>query len=151
VTTENPSSYDNPGSFHKPDEFEKPASFENQGGSARMNENDEKLFDPLSAFVAGSVVGVVMALLFMPKRKPSLKKEFARAAKKTRKDLFKSKKRLRGTSGDIVSDGARVLADIRKELERFVNDARDDLRSVVNDEMKTLEKGLTKRKSRLFG
>ena len=113
--------------------------------------NEDKAFDPLTAFVAGAVVGAALALLLAPRRKPSLKKEFERAAKKTRKDFFKSRKRLRGTTGDIVEDGARVLNDIRKELEGFVDDARQSLRDVVNEEMKSLEKGLTRRKSRIFG
>jgi gas vesicle protein len=130
---------------------ENPESLENEGGFRPMLQDEDRLFDPLSAFVAGSVVGVALALFLLPRRKPKLKKEFARAAKKTRKDFFRTSKKLRGTTGDIVEDGGRVLAEIRKELEKFVNDARDDLRGVVNDEMKSLEKGLSRRKSRLFG
>jgi gas vesicle protein len=116
-----------------------------------ITNDEERPFDPLTAFVAGSVVGAALALLLGPRRKPSLRKEFKRAAKKTRKDFTKSSKKLRGTTGDILDDGAHVLADIRKELEKFVEDARDSLRDVVNDEMKSLEKGLTRRKSRIFG
>ncbi|MCA1572138.1 MAG: YtxH domain-containing protein [Gemmatimonadota bacterium] len=108
-------------------------------------------FDPLTAFVAGSVIGAAFALLLAPRRKPSLKKELQKAAKRTRKDFTKSGKRMRGTTGDILEDGAHVLTEIRKDLERFVDDARESLRDVVNDEMKSLEKGLGKRKSRLFG
>jgi gas vesicle protein len=116
-----------------------------------MNENEEKLFDPLTAFVVGSVIGASLALLLAPRRKPSLRKELERAAKKTRKDFTKSGKKLRGTTGDIVEDGATLLAEMRKDLERFVDDARANLRDVVQDEMKTLEKGLGRRKGRIFG
>jgi gas vesicle protein len=116
-----------------------------------LNERDEKLFDPLSAFVAGAVLGAAVALLLAPRPRPSIKKELEKAAKKTRKDFLKSGKRLRGTTGDVIEDGATVLRDIRKELERFVEDARESLREAVNDEMESIEKGLTKRKSRIFG
>lgn len=116
-----------------------------------MQESNDRLFDPLTAFVAGSVVGAGLALLLGPRRKPSIKKELERAAKRTRKDFSKSGKRLRGTTGDIVEDGAHVLADIKKELEKFVEDARESLRDVVSDEMKGIEKGMSKRKHRLFG
>jgi gas vesicle protein len=116
-----------------------------------LNENEQRGFDPLSAFVAGSVVGAALALLLGPRRKPSLKKEIERAAKKTRKDFAKSSKKLRGTTGDVFEDGAAVLKDIRKELEKFVDDTRESLRDVVNDELKGLEKGLSRRKSRIFG
>ncbi len=119
--------------------------------SEMMNEKDEKVFDPLSAFVTGAVVGAALALLVGPRRRPSFKREFERAAGRTRKDFMKSGKRLRGTTGDVIEDGAAVLKDIRKELERFVDDARESLREVVNDEMKTLEKGFSRRKSRIFG
>lgn len=108
-------------------------------------------FDPLTAFVAGSVLGAALALMLAPRRKPAFKKELERAAKRTRKDFFKSGKRVRGTTNDIVEEGSKVVADIRKDLERFVEDARESLRDVVNDEMKALEKGLHRRKSRLFG
>ena len=116
-----------------------------------MDDNDDRMFDPLRAFIAGSVLGAALALLMGPRRSPELRKEFKRAAKKTRKDFKRSGKRLRGTTYDIVGDGAHVLADIRKDLEKFIEDARDGLREVVNDEMKALEKGLGRRKSRLFG
>jgi gas vesicle protein len=116
-----------------------------------MDEREERLFDPLSAFVAGAVLGAAVALLLAPRRRPSLKKEIEKAAKKTRKDFFKSGKKLRGTTGDVIEDGAAVLKDIRKELERFVDDARESLREVVNDEMRSIEKGLSKRKDRIFG
>jgi len=116
-----------------------------------LNQNEDKAFDPLTAFVAGTVIGAALALLLAPRRKPSLKKEFERAAKRTRKDFYKSGKKLRGTTGDIFEDGAEVLAEIKKDLEKFVDDARENLRDVVNDEMKSIEKGLNKRKSRLFG
>ena len=116
-----------------------------------IEERDEKLFDPMSAFVTGAVLGAVLALLIGPRRRPSFKKEFGRAAERTRKDLRKSGKRLRGTTGDVLEDGASVLKDIRKELERFVEDARESLRDVVNDEMQSIEKGLNKRKNRIFG
>ncbi len=116
-----------------------------------MNDNEEKMLDPLMAFVVGSVIGAALALLMGPRRKPALRKELNRAAKRTRKDFYKSGKRLRGKTGDILEDGAGVVADIRKELERFVDDTRQNLRDVVNDEMKGLEKNLGKRKSRIFG
>lgn len=114
------------------------------------NESNDK-FDPLTAFVVGSVMGAALAMLLAPRRKPSLKKELGKAAKRTRKDFKKSSKKLRGTTGDIFEDGANVLADIRKELESFVHEAQENIRDVVNDEMKSLEKGLGKRKSRIFG
>jgi gas vesicle protein len=116
-----------------------------------IEEREEKLFDPMSAFVTGAVLGAVLALLIGPRRRPSFKKEFGRAAERTRKDFRKSGKRLRGTTGDVLEDGASVLKDIRKELERFVEDARESLRDVVNDEMQSIEKGLNKRKNRIFG
>ena len=116
-----------------------------------MDRDDNRMLDPLTAFVAGSVAGALLAVLLVPRRKPSLKKEFEKAAKRTRKDFSKSGKRLRGTTGDIIEDGAHVLADIRRELERFVEDTRENLRGVVNDEMKSIEKGLGKRRSRIFG
>ena len=117
-----------------------------------MNDDrEERLFDPMSAFITGAVLGAVVALLIGPRRRPSFKDEVGRAALRTRKDFQKSGKRLRGTTGDVIEDGAAVLKDIRKELERFVDDARESLRDVVNDEMKSLEKGLNKRKNRIFG
>lgn len=116
-----------------------------------MDRDDNRMLDPLTAFVAGSVAGALLAVLLVPRRKPSLKKELEKAAKRTRKDFRKSGKRLRGTTGDIIEDGAHVLADIRRELERFVEDTRESLRGVVNDEMKSIEKGLGKRRSRIFG
>jgi gas vesicle protein len=118
---------------------------------AMMDHDDNRMLDPLTAFVTGSVVGALLAVLLIPRRKPSLKKELEKAAKRTRKDFNKSSKRVRGTTGDIIEDGAHVLADIRKELERFVEDTRDSLRGVVNEEMKSIEKGLGKRRSRIFG
>jgi gas vesicle protein len=101
--------------------------------------------------VTGAVLGATIALLLGPRRRPSFKKEVERAAQRTRKDFLKSSKRLRGTTGDVIEDGATILKDIRKELERFVEDARESLREAVNNEMKSLEKGLNKRKNRIFG
>jgi gas vesicle protein len=116
-----------------------------------LDEREEQLFDPLTAFVAGAVLGASLALLLAPRRRPSFKKELEKAAKKTRKDFLKSGKKLRGTTGDVIEDGTTVLRDIRKELERFVEEARESLREVVNDEMRSIEKGLSKRKNRIFG
>lgn len=116
-----------------------------------LNANKDRPLDPVSLFVAGAVIGAGLALVLGPRRKPSVKKEFQRAAKGTRKDFSKTGRRLRGTTGDIIEDGAHVLADIRKELESFVEDARESLREAVNDEMESLEKGLSKRKSRILG
>jgi gas vesicle protein len=116
-----------------------------------MNDAQDKGFDPLSAFVAGSVVGAALALLLGPRRRPSFKKEIEKAAKRTRKDFSKSGKKLRGTTGDVIEDGAAVLKDIRKELEKYIEDTRESIRDVVNDELKSLEKGLNKRRSRIFG
>jgi gas vesicle protein len=116
-----------------------------------LDEREDRLFDPLSAFVAGAVLGASLALLFAPRQRPSFKKELEKAAKKTRKDFLKSGKRLRGTSEDVIEDGTTVLKDIRKELERFVEDARESLREAVNEEMRSLEKGFSKRKNRIFG
>jgi gas vesicle protein len=116
-----------------------------------LNQNQNRGIDPLTAFAIGSAVGVTLALLLVPRRKPSLKTELQRAVKGTRKDFFKSGKRLRGRTGDLVEDGAQVLADIRKELQSFVEEARESLRDTVNDELKSLEKGLSKRRTRLLG
>lgn len=108
-------------------------------------------FDPLTAFVAGSVLGAALALMLAPRRKAPFTKELERAAKRTRKDFFKSGKRVRGTTNDIVEEGAKVLSGMRKDLEGFLDEARESLRDVVNDELKALEKGVNRRRSRLFG
>jgi len=131
-----------------------------------MSENDGHSFSIIKAFLAGTIVGAGLALLFAPysgeetRRKLAEKKDDAsKAIKDTaekmvdrgREMLDEGKKSLDSLKSDmnkLVDEGKKSISHIREEISGLVEEGKTNLKKTIKDEMASLEEELSDKKTR---
>jgi len=94
-------------------------------------------------FVAGTIVGAVLALLYAPKTGRELRSEIRQKADEVVGDAEEYLEKAKKRAGEIITEGKKradtVLTDARKRADTLMNDAERIL-STARDKMAGQEK-----------